>query len=106
MEAIAIKMGTRLGMTQVELDRLRLLTKFHDIGKVGIPDSILKKEGPLNDEEWKIMRTHTNIGERIARESAELEAISPLILRHHERWDSHGYPLGIAREEIPHIKHC
>ena len=101
MEALAIEMGSKLGMTQSALDRLRLLTKFHDIGKVGIPDSILKKEGPLTDEEWKIMRTHTNIGERIARESAELEAIAPLILRHHERWDGHGYPLGIAQDDIP-----
>lgn len=101
METLATAIGSKLNMTQNELDRLRLLTKFHDIGKVGIPDSILKKEGPLTEDEWKIMKTHANIGERIARESAELEVIAPLILRHHERWDGKGYPLGIKQDEIP-----
>ena len=83
------------------MDRLVLLTKFHDIGKIGIPDAILKKPAALDETEWKVMKTHTSIGERIALEAAEIRDIAHLILKHHERWDGHGYPLGIAGEEIP-----
>ncbi len=101
MEFLAIELGHRLGSSQNEIDRIVLLTKFHDIGKVGIPDSILKKPGTLTEDEWKVMRTHSNIGERIAAESSELREIAPLILRHHEKWDGTGYPVGLAGEDIP-----
>ena len=101
MEELAIKIGEKLGLAQNFMDRLKLLAKFHDIGKVGIPDSILKKPGRLTSEETKVMRTHCNIGERIASVSVELEKISKLILMHHEKWDGSGYPLGLKKEEIP-----
>lgn len=101
MEILATQIGQALSLTQSMIDRIQLLTKFHDIGKVGIPDSILKKPGPLTPEEWKVMRTHSYIGERIANESFELREISQLILRHHEKWDGTGYPLGISGEAIP-----
>ena len=90
-----------LKLHQNQLDKIQLLTKFHDIGKVGIPDSILKKPDSLTADEWKVMRTHCSIGERIANESSELREISHLILKHHERWDGKGYPLGLAEKEIP-----
>ena len=101
MEKLAVMMGKELSLHQDQLDRLVLLTKFHDIGKIGIPDSILKKPAKLTDDEWKVMRTHTSIGERIALESSEIKDIAPLILQHHERWDGTGYISAISRENIP-----
>lgn len=74
---------------------------MHDLGKVGIPDSILTKPGKLSDADWKIMRQHPEKGYRIATSSPHLAGISRLILCHHERWDGSGYPLGLAGEEIP-----
>ncbi len=101
MEHLAVVMGKDLKLHQDQMDRLVLLTKFHDIGKIGIPDAILKKPAALDDTEWKVMKTHTSIGERIALEAAEIRDIAHLILKHHERWDGQGYPLGIAGQEIP-----
>lgn len=101
MEANAVKMGEYLRLSQKQMDRIKLLVKFHDIGKVGIPDIILNKPSRLTEEEWKIMKTHSNIGKRIAEASTELEEIAQLILMHHERWDGEGYPLGVKGEEIP-----
>lgn len=101
MSDLADKLGEALGLERHRMDQLRLLTKFHDIGKVGIPDHILKKPGPLTAEEWKIMSTHTFIGQRIAAASPELAAISDLILKHHEKWDGTGYPLKLSGESIP-----
>lgn len=101
MDNMATQIGKHIQLTQKLIDRIQLLTKFHDIGKVGIPDSILKKAGSLTVDEWKVMRTHCNIGERIAMESVELKDIAPLILKHHERWDGKGYPLGLIGKEIP-----
>jgi HD-GYP domain-containing protein (c-di-GMP phosphodiesterase class II) len=84
-----------------KLDKLILWTRFHDIGKIGIPDSILKKPGPLTEAEWKVMRTHSSIGERIALEAADIRDIAHLILKHHEHWNGGGYPLGLEGEDIP-----
>ena len=101
MEYLAVLLGKELGLHQDQMDRMVLLTKFHDIGKIGIPDAILKKPAALDEAEWKVMKTHTSIGERIALEAAEIKDIAHLILKHHERWDGKGYPLGIAGETIP-----
>ncbi|SMP66757.1 sensor domain-containing diguanylate cyclase/phosphohydrolase [Anoxynatronum buryatiense] len=101
MTFLAEAMGEQLGLSQSQKDSLRLLTKFHDLGKVGIPDSILKKPGKLNAEEWAVMKTHSRIGERIAAASPELKEISQLILKHHEKWDGSGYPLQLKGEVIP-----
>lgn len=101
MEKLAMFIGEFLFLHQDQMDRLILLTKFHDIGKIGIPDSILKKPAQLTDDEWKVMKTHTSIGERIALESTEIKDIAPLILHHHEKWDGTGYPSGLVKENIP-----
>ncbi len=101
MDTLATLIGQALRLPQNVMDRIQLLTKFHDIGKVGIPDSILKKPGALTPDEWKVMKTHCAIGERIANESSELKEISHLILKHQEKWDGTGYPLGLAGEDIP-----
>jgi HD-GYP domain-containing protein (c-di-GMP phosphodiesterase class II) len=78
-----------------------LLAEFHDIGKVGIPDHILFKPGPLTDDEYKEMQRHCEIGQRIALSSPDLAPIANFILNHHERWDGNGYPLRLKGEEIP-----
>lgn len=101
MQALSTLIGHELHLHQNIMDRIQLLTQFHDIGKVGIPDSILKKPANLSPDEWKVMKTHTTIGERIANESSELKEISHLILKHHEKWDGSGYPLGLLGDDIP-----
>ena len=90
-----------LGLPENAVADLRLLARFHDIGKVGIPDSILFKADRLTDEEWLIMRRHCEIGYRIAMSAPDLAPIADWILRHQEWWNGQGYPLGIAGQDIP-----
>jgi diguanylate cyclase (GGDEF)-like protein len=75
---------------------------LHDVGKLGIPDEIITKPGPLNDDEWQFMKQHTIMGEQIiAAAGPSLDRIGPLVRASHERWDGKGYPDGLAGEEIP-----
>lgn len=88
------------------LDRDDLLTLYrggymHDVGKVGIPDSVLFKRGRLTAEEWEVMKTHTVRGVEICRHMKSLAPVLPIIRNHHERWDGSGYPDGLRGEEIP-----
>lgn len=101
LEELCSMIGKKINLPQRQLGRLVLLAQVHDLGKVGIPDEILYKEGPLTDDEWKIMRKHPEKGHRIASASADLYGIADLILKHHERWDGSGYPLGLVGKEIP-----
>lgn len=101
LEAYCVAIGQKMNLTTKDLDELSLLALLHDIGKVAIPPSILKKPGPLTPAEWEEMRRHPEIGYRIAQESTELASISNLILSHHERWDGKGYPRGLVGEDIP-----
>lgn len=101
LQNLALKIGKTLGLSGSELDELVLLAALHDIGKIAVPDHILKKPGPLTPEEWIIMKSHSEIGYRIALACPELILISELILTHHERWDGTGYPRGLKKEEIP-----
>ncbi|NLI91459.1 MAG: HD-GYP domain-containing protein [Peptococcaceae bacterium] len=96
-----VKVGRRKNLSPGMLTALALLSQVHDLGKVGIPDSILFKPAPLTEEEWKIMRQHPEKGYRIAVVSPDLSEIADLILKHHERWDGKGYPLGLRGEDIP-----
>ena len=90
-----------IGMPNRIISELGLLAKFHDIGKVGVPDSILFKQGPLTPLEIVEMRRHCEIGHRIAKSSPDLEPIADWILKHHEWWNGAGYPIGLKGEEIP-----
>src|SRR5260370_73740 len=74
---------------------------LHDIGKIGIPDGILLKPGPLGPEEWKIMRTHPDLGRRLVEPIPFLRGAVPIVYHHHERWDGTGYPAGLRAESIP-----
>lgn len=98
---LSLKIGELAGLSTKQLSDLALLAQVHDLGKVGIPDHILNKKGKLNDEEWKIMRQHPEKGYRIAMSSPALAPVADLILKHHEKWDGSGYPLGLAGEDIP-----
>lgn len=84
-----------------ELRQVYLGALLHDIGKIGIPDSILLKEGPLSDAEWEIMRSHPDIGYRILAGAPSMEKAAELVLAHEERFDGTGYPLGLVGESIP-----
>jgi response regulator RpfG family c-di-GMP phosphodiesterase len=74
---------------------------LHDIGKIGIPDAILLKPGPLTPEEWRVMRTHPEIGKRLIERIPFLRGAVPIVYSHHEKWDGTGYPRGLQGEDIP-----
>lgn len=90
-----------LRLSDETVDDLILLSMLHDIGKIGIPDSILNKPAALTPEERLIINTHPEIGYRIAQTVPELKQVAGYILAHHERWDGAGYPKGLRGEEIP-----
>ncbi|MEA2221238.1 MAG: hypothetical protein QOJ35_3864 [Solirubrobacteraceae bacterium] len=98
---MAAEIGERLDLPPDELSLLRQAAELHDIGKIAIPDRILAKPGPLNDNEWAFMRRHTLIGERILLAADDLHELAPMIRSSHERWDGGGYPDGLAGELIP-----
>jgi putative two-component system response regulator len=96
-------LARRLGLPQSDGEILSRAATMHDIGKIGIPDTILLKEGPLTPEERRIMETHTLLGARLlsGSPSALIEAGARIALTHHERWDGTGYPRGLAGTSIP-----
>ena len=90
-----------LGLDPIDIEAVAQTALLHDIGKVGIPDSILLKEGPLTELEWDLMREHPAIGARIIAGLRPLAHLAPAIRAEHERWDGAGYPDGLAGEQIP-----
>lgn len=97
----AVGLGQRLGLGRRELERLHLAAMLHDIGKIGVRDAILLKEGRLDEEEFAAMRQHPAIAARMLGSFPNLADIVPGILHHHERWDGTGYPGALAGEDIP-----
>jgi len=117
------ELARRLGRDEQAVETIFLTSSLHDIGKIGVPDRILLKPGELNEEEWRVMQTHCEIGARIlledaagarllsaslgtgeavsARRSRFLQVAASIALGHHERWDGRGYPRGLAGAEIP-----
>jgi diguanylate cyclase (GGDEF)-like protein len=98
---LALKLASHLDLAEQCVTDIWLLSKFHDIGKVGIPDQILFKEGPLTKAERAVINRHSEIGYRIARSASDISHVADFILKHHEWWDGKGYPLGLKGEEIP-----
>lgn len=96
-------LGSHLKLRKDQLDELELLSLLHDIGKIGIPEYILNKPAKLNNEEWEIIKTHPEIGYRIAKSTPVLEHIAEYILAHHEKFDGTGYPNGLKGKEIPYL---
>ncbi|MFZ5648729.1 MAG: PAS domain S-box protein [Bacillota bacterium] len=101
LQDLVSELAKAIGLPERKITDLRLLAQFHDIGKVGIPDRILFKPGPLNGEEFREMLRHSEIGHRIAQSAPALAPIADWILKHHEWWNGKGYPLGLKGEEIP-----
>jgi two-component system, cell cycle response regulator len=99
--ALALAVGRRLGLAGEELDVLARAGELHDVGKIAIPDAILSKPGPLEAEEWRFMRRHTILGERILSAASALGPVARLVRSSHERFDGGGYPDGLQGEEIP-----
>jgi diguanylate cyclase (GGDEF)-like protein/putative nucleotidyltransferase with HDIG domain len=90
-----------LGLNMPEVERVKSAALLHDIGKVAIPDEILHKPGPLTDDEWRLMKEHPVIGERILRVLPGLGTVARIVRHEHERWDGRGYPDGLAGSAIP-----
>jgi putative two-component system response regulator len=103
MSHFARILGLAAGMTEHEADDLLHAAPMHDVGKIGIPDRILQKPGPLDPDEWKIMQGHATIGAEIIGEhdGGMLALARNIALTHHEKWDGSGYPKGLAGEAIP-----
>lgn len=95
------RVGEKINLSPLQLSNLDLLAQVHNLGKVAIPNRLLFKEGPLAEKERQAIRQHPEKGYRIALFSEELSGLADLILKHHERWDGSGYPLGLKKTEIP-----
>ena len=98
---LTARVAEALALDADEVKQIRSAALLHDIGKVGIPDGILHKPGPLDDREWEIMRQHPAIGERILRAIPGMGSVARVVRHEHERWDGGGYPDGLAGEAIP-----
>jgi HD-GYP domain-containing protein (c-di-GMP phosphodiesterase class II) len=93
--------GEYLGLDRIHLRALMKGAFLHDVGKIGIPDNILQKEGPLNEEEWQTMRSHPQLGKMLVSQMPWFEDAIPVILYHHEKFDGSGYPHGLKGDLIP-----
>ena len=98
---IAAAVAADLELDSEQIDETLRAAELHDIGKLAIPDAILNKPGPLDQNEWEFMRQHPIIGERILAAAPALAPVAKLVRASHERWDGHGYPDGLRGEETP-----
>jgi HD-GYP domain-containing protein (c-di-GMP phosphodiesterase class II) len=101
VSSLALEVGRRLNLDAIRLDALRLGGMLHDVGKLVIPDAVLRKPGPLTTEERAEVQAHPEVGARLVGLIRPLRAALPGVLYHHERWDGLGYPTGRAGAEIP-----
>ncbi len=99
--ALAATVGHALGLRRDELAELDRAAQLHDLGKLAVPDEILRKPGALDDREWDFVRQHSLVGERILRASPALRSVAGIVRATHENWDGSGYPDGLVAEEIP-----
>lgn len=100
---IAVRLARELGYDGQQLNTVYMAGLLHDIGKIGVQESVLRKPGRLTDEEYAHIRSHPELGYRILRDIRQLAEILPAVLHHHEQWDGSGYPNRLAGEEIPRI---
>ncbi len=99
----SVLIGKHLGLSENDLKTLRVGGLFHDIGKIGVPDSILLKEGKLSDNEYSEVKNHPSIGAHILSGASIFKDIIPIVKHHHERYDGHGYPSQLSGENIPYF---
>jgi two-component system, cell cycle response regulator len=98
---LARSLAESLELPESEVKRIELAAELHDVGRVAIPDTILNKPGPLDEEEWEYVRRHTEIGERVVNAAPSLAGAAELVRSHHEHYDGTGYPDALAGEDIP-----
>ncbi len=98
---ISLTLGMALGLAPAELRAIEVGAMLHDVGKIGVPDSILRKPAPLSTDEWHVMRQHPELGHDILSELGFLKSALPLVLHHHERWAGDGYPHRLRGNDIP-----
>jgi HD-GYP domain-containing protein (c-di-GMP phosphodiesterase class II) len=96
----SLRLGREYGLDRRQLKALEFGSLLHDIGKIGVPDSILRKPAKLTDEEWILMREHPLHGQQILRGIEFLEGAARVVAQHHEKWDGSGYPRGLREDEI------
>lgn len=96
----SLRLGREYGLSSEEMKSLEFGSLLHDIGKIGVPDSILRKPAKLTEEEWVLMREHPMHGQQILRGIEFLQGAARVVAQHHEKWDGTGYPLGLRSEEI------
>ncbi len=95
--------GSTLGLSDGDLEEMEMMIHLHDIGKIVIPEELIRKPGPLDPEEWEMIKRHPDAGYRIAKAFPDTEKISEKILAYRENWDGTGYPRGLKGEEIPYL---
>jgi putative nucleotidyltransferase with HDIG domain len=98
---LAGHLGEHLELGDRECELIRTAGALHDLGKIGVRDDILNKPGPLNEQEWEIMRRHPDIGADMIAQHSALAEVAPIVRHHHERWDGSGYPAGLKGDVIP-----
>ncbi|MBU6430107.1 MAG: diguanylate cyclase, partial [Cyanobacteria bacterium REEB65] len=97
---LAFELGRQLELPQHEISSLQLAVRFCDVGKIGVPETILLKAQPYTAADWRVMRTHCRLGFQILK-TGNLHQVANIVLHHHERWDGTGYPSGLPAEKIP-----
>ncbi|HEU5363386.1 MAG TPA: HD domain-containing phosphohydrolase [Gaiellaceae bacterium] len=101
LASLAVRIAEELGLDHDEIETLRLGAILHDVGKIGIPDRVLLKPGPLDEEERRIVETHPEIGDKLLEPLDLLAGARPIVRHHHERWDGNGYPDRLGGQTIP-----
>jgi putative two-component system response regulator len=101
ISSLSMRLGKSLGLKPDQISALKLAGVVHDIGKISIPDAVLLKPGPLSSEEWRLMREHPSVGERICAPLRSFRPVLPIIRHHHEKRDGSGYPDGLRGDDIP-----
>ena len=103
MSEYSVLIGEKLGLSEEDLKALKIGGLFHDIGKIGVPDSILLKPGKLTDDEYSEIKNHPSIGAHILSTANIFSNLIPIVKHHHERYDGFGYPSKLKGEEIPYL---
>ncbi|AGK96269.1 HD-GYP domain-containing protein [Clostridium pasteurianum] len=98
---LSYELSKKIGLKGVDIENIHIAAHLHDIGKIGVPDKVLNKQGKLLPYEWEYIKMHPKIGYNILSKSKKLKHIAKMVLYHHERWDGKGYPNGLIRTDIP-----
>ena len=98
---VSVRLAQEMGLPADQVNTIYLSGLLHDIGKIGIDDTVLRKPGPLTPEEYEHIKKHAEIGHRILADLKQLDEVLPVVLHHHEQWDGRGYPHKLAGEAIP-----